>query len=95
MLPKTIYIYAEQIQKVYQAGIFDGNDGYFNPEQNLTRAQMAKVLTLAFHLEVKADYDFPDISEDHWARDYVRALYSNGITTGSGGLFKPNDFGNV
>lgn len=85
------HMYADPIQMVYTAGIFDGNNGKFNPDQNLTRAQMAKVLTIAFDLKVKAEYDFPDVSDKHWAKDYIRALYSNGITTGSEGKFKPED----
>lgn len=83
--------YYEAIQKVQRAGIIDGSDGKFNPDKPLTRVQMAKILTLAFDLKVKADYDFPDVATTHWGNEYVRALYSNGITTGSNGYYKPND----
>ncbi|UOE78383.1 S-layer homology domain-containing protein [Parageobacillus thermoglucosidasius] len=85
------YLYANEIRKVQQANIFDGDaDGKFRPTEYLTRAQMAKVLTRAFNLQKKANYDFPD-TDKHWAKEYVRALYSNGITFGSGGYFKPEE----
>jgi S-layer homology domain len=84
------YMYANEIRKVQQANIFDGTDGKFRPKEYLTRAQMAKVLTRAFNLQKKANYDFPD-TDNHWAKEYVRALYSNGITFGSGGYFKPEE----
>lgn len=89
-VPKT-HPYYEAIQKVQRAGIIDGSDGHFNPDQPLTRVQMAKILTLAFDLKVKATYDFPDVATTHWGSDYVRALYSNGITTGSNGYYKPQE----
>ena len=54
-----------------------------NPNQPITRAEMAKILVGAFDLQVKATYDFTDtINGDEETRDAVRALYSNGITTG-------------
>ncbi|MGE8081327.1 S-layer homology domain-containing protein [Peribacillus loiseleuriae] len=84
------YIYYDAIKKVQQAGIFDGKNGYFNPKEPLTRAQMAKILTVAFDLKVKGETDLAD-TKDHWSRDYVRALYSNGVTTGSNGNFNPED----
>lgn len=84
-------LYVEEIQQVVRAGIFRGSNGYFRPSENLTRAQMATILTIAFDLEVKASYDFVDVPEGHWANESVRALYSNGITVGSEGKFKPND----
>lgn len=34
--------------KLQQAGIIDGSNGAFNPNVSLTRAQLAKILVLAF-----------------------------------------------
>lgn len=90
-VPKT-YKHYDAIRKVQQAGIIDGgSDGKFNPEAKLTRGQMAKILAIGFNLEVKADFDFPDVPESHWANKYVRALYSNGITVGNNGKFEPSE----
>lgn len=85
--------YAKHIQKVASAGIFKGDEkNRFRPNDPLTRAEMAVILTRAFELQVKATYDFPDISETHWAKDAIRALYSNGITSGIDGYYKPDDY---
>lgn len=89
-VPKT-HLYYEDIQKVYRAGIFDGKpDGSFGVGDNLSRAQMAKVLYYAFNLESHKGYIFSDVTEKNWAKDYIASLYVSGITTGSNGLFRPN-----
>lgn len=80
------------IKKLQMAGLFaPDSKGNFNPNKPLTRAEMAKILAVAFDLEVKANYDFPDVPVSHPANKYVRALYSNGITKGDNGKFLPND----
>lgn len=83
----------DAIQKVYRAGIFDGKgNGEFGVNDNLTRAQMAKVLVDAFDLEM-GNYDnaFGDVPENHWATEYIKALYESGITVGDGkGNFNPS-----
>jgi hypothetical protein len=49
-------------------GIFSGKpDGTFDPNGNLTRAQMAKILAIAFELKVKGQHDLSDVSNTHWA----------------------------
>ncbi len=89
---KSHRAYAD-IQKVYRAGIFDGKgNGDFGVEDNLTRAQMAKVLTNAFDLELYKGNVFSDVGESHWAKDYVSTLYKSGITVGSNGRYLPNDY---
>ncbi|WP_252504456.1 S-layer homology domain-containing protein [Sporosarcina sp. Marseille-Q4943] len=79
------------IKKLQQAGIFEPDaKGNFNPNTPITRAEMAKVLTIAFNLKVKVELDFMDVPKNHPANKYVRALYSNGITTGDFGYFNPD-----
>lgn len=83
--------YYNDVQAVYRAGIFDGNpNGTFGVNDNLTRAQMAKVLVAAFDLPIKKGYIFSDIGANHWAKDDISTLYSHGITVGDNGMFKPN-----
>ena len=54
------------VKKLQQAGIFaPDSKGNFNPNKALTRAEMAKVLVIAFDLKVKADYYFPDVPSNH------------------------------
>lgn len=82
----------DDIRKLQQAGIFEPDkNGNFHPNKVVNRAEMAKILTIAFDLEVRANYDFPDVPASHTANKYVRAIYSNGITTGDNGKFLPNE----
>jgi len=90
-VPKN-HPYYDGISKVTQAGIFSGDlNGNFNPEAPLTRVQMAKVLDLAFGLNINSITYFPDVSGNNWGYLHVNALYSNGITTGNQGYFEPNE----
>src|SRR5690606_9580279 len=89
-VPKD-HMYFDEIQAVYQAGIFDGTDGNFRPNESLSRAQMAKILTIAFDLKPQSDENLSDV-EGLWVEDYVKAMYTNGITTGDNGKYKPNEF---
>lgn len=79
------------VRVMQQAGIFSADkNGNFNPNREVTRAEMAKILTIAFNLEVKSNFDFPDVPASHPANKYVRAIYSNGVTTGDDGKFLPD-----
>ena len=49
-------------------------DGTFKPENTITRAEMSKVLVVAFDVELKneeAKILFPDVSENAWYAKYV------------------------
>lgn len=90
------HIYFNEIAAVANHGIFSGKqDGSFDPNGKLTRAQMAKILSEAFKLgeqpQILTTYDFKDVPTGDWAHPYIVALASNGITTGyEDGTFKPN-----
>lgn len=84
------------IERANQMGVMSGNEkGLFDPESSLTRAQMSKILTKAFGLDINAAEEkeivFFDIKKDFWAATYINALYHNGISNGSGNYFKPNE----
>ena len=86
------HMYYDEIQAVYQAGIFDGKDGNsFDPTAPMTRAEMAKVIVTAFDLERHTGYIFKDVGEKHWAKDYIATLYAHGIAKGSNGNYMPNE----
>lgn len=78
--------YAGAATALQKLGVFTGDEnGKFNPASPLTRAQIAKVLVVAFNLKQQgAGTDFTDVSEDHWAKEYVQILASTGITVGKG-----------
>ncbi|MEK5205313.1 S-layer homology domain-containing protein [Bacillus sp. FSL R10-2789] len=79
------HMFENSIKAVVQAGIMTGNStDKFRPDDTLTRYEMAVILQKAFHLAVKTNDLFYDVSNNHWATDSVRSLYSNGITNGIG-----------
>ena len=59
-------------------------NGNFNPDKNVTRAEMAVVMANLLDLQVQdfvgASIPFTDVPE--WARAYVAACYADGITGG-------------
>ncbi|WP_196426699.1 S-layer homology domain-containing protein [Lysinibacillus cavernae] len=83
--------YYEAIMKLQQAGIIDGSNGSFHPSDSLTRAQMAKIIALAFGLTSQGPSQFEDVPTTHWAYDYIATLEDYGIALGDDGSFKPNE----
>nr|WP_276519758.1 Ig-like domain-containing protein [Bacillus infantis] len=87
----------EEVAAAVELGIISGKtdpksgEKYFDPWETLTRAQMAKILSLAYSLDVEGEQPFSDIKYDFWAKGYVTALYTSRITTGyPDGTFKPD-----
>ena len=76
----------EAIAVMQAVGVMIGDEnGNFNPDQKVTRAEMAVVMANLLGLKVE-DYKnttipFTDVPE--WAAPYVAACYSNGITSGT------------
>lgn len=66
-------------------GIIVGSDGEYKPNNPITRAQMAKVISLAynFHAEDSQQISFTDVSQDDWFKNDVGALVGNQITSGT------------
>lgn len=78
----TTHPYYDEMMMLVKAELLDfDQNGNINPAEPLTRGEMAKNLTIAFDLEVKADYLFEDVKGTGY-EDYIKALYSNGVTTG-------------
>ena len=83
--------YYEIIKQFYEAGVIDGNGNSMNPEKNLTRSQLAKILVNTYDLEMKgAERIFNDVSPANESYPYIQILASHGITTGSNGSFMPS-----
>lgn len=76
--------YAKQIAAVTEAKVFKGNNGRFNPDEKITRAQMATVLVKAFELQEKnIDVDLIDLDRINMShRNNVKILAQNKITIG-------------
>lgn len=83
--------YYEAIASLQQAGIVDGLNGRFNPNEPVTRAQMAKIIALALKVEPSGTSTFQDVPLAHWSYAYIAALEELGIVQGDNGKFNPNE----
>lgn len=89
-VPSTLPYY-EAITILQQAGIVDGSNGNFRPNENMTRAQLAKILVGVLGLKPKGTSSFADVDSTHWSTGYIAVLEREGIALGDNGNFRPNE----
>lgn len=71
------------IEAITKQGIMTGDNGKFNPDQNVTRAQAAEILVQAFQLSGGEEKNrFLDVPSTHWAVTSIHILIANQITIG-------------
>lgn len=64
----------EVITKWKDKGIVNGYpDGTFKPDAPITRAELAKILSLTFGFEATNEKSYNDVADDSWYKDYVMA----------------------
>ena len=80
------------VNTLVSRGIIGGYpDGTFKPENNVTRAEFAKMLALALKIPTSAsESDYKDVNSADWYAPYVAALSERGIITGWNGMFEPD-----
>lgn len=88
--------YETAVTKLASSKIVNGfEDGTFRPGENVTRAQMAKLLVEALSLKNVTGValtQFPDVTSSNWFYSYVKTAVDNKIIVGyPDGTFKPND----
>ncbi|MEL6603931.1 MAG: S-layer homology domain-containing protein [Cyanobacteria bacterium J06614_10] len=68
------------------------DDGSFRPDQPVTRAQIANIVSRTFDLTAdKADLEFSDVTSDYWARESIGESVKGGFMTGfPDDTFAPN-----
>lgn len=81
----------KEISQMVEMGLVNGYpDGFFRPDNPITRAEFTKILIKALKIELlaAASPTFSDVPQDHWAFPYVETAAENGIVKGIGeGLF--------
>lgn len=79
--------YATYVNALADKGVFVRTDK-FNPHDNITKSQLAKILVTAFQLEGNTQLDMKGVSKTQWYYPYISILMDNGITMKD---FKPNE----
>lgn len=75
---------ARYIEELAKKDIIAGyDDNTFKPYANITRAELAKLATVAFDVRPgDVEKSFVDVSESDWCYEYIRTLASCGIING-------------
>ncbi|MGI5948705.1 S-layer homology domain-containing protein [Peptoniphilus sp.] len=83
--------YSEAINYVVEKGFINGyEDGTFKPNEKITRAEFAKMISGYIKDSNTTKASFAD-TKDHWAQDAIDKLYGNKNIKGyPDGTFKPN-----
>ncbi|MGC1306105.1 MAG: S-layer homology domain-containing protein [Phormidesmis sp.] len=82
------------IDALSSRGLISGyEEGDFRPDQPVTRAQIANIVSRTFELTAdKENLEFSDVRPDFWARESIGEVVKGGFMTGfPGNTFKPND----
>lgn len=83
-VPRSHWAY-EYVANLKKSGIVSGNgNGYFYPENNITREEFLKMLIEALNITASSENrsDFEDVATNEWYCAYVNAGVNAGITSG-------------
>lgn len=81
----------EDVEYMGEKEIISGyENGMFYPDNNISRAEFAVLITRTMGLEgTKYENSFFDVVSDDWYSGYVQTVRANGYMTGYDGLFNP------
>ncbi|MFK8186293.1 MAG: S-layer homology domain-containing protein [Phormidesmis sp.] len=81
---QSSYWASQYVQSLAQANVIGGfPDGSFRPDEEMTRAQFASILSGAFPLPtVREAKTFSDVPADHWAAGAIASAYAKGFLSG-------------
>jgi len=89
--------YADVVATAYANGIIDGYpEGTFLPNKEISRLEMAAMLSKALDVEINDNYypmaaqafgDYSDIAS--WGKDHMVKVYQEGLMVGMDGVFNP------
>ena len=80
----------DAIKELSKKGIFQGSDGMFNPDKNITREEFITAICRAMGYKLsEKESVFSDVANDAWYRVYVMTGFDNGIIRG----ITENEFG--
>ncbi len=88
--------YAKYISRAETKGLIEGYNGKFRPDDSITRAEFVTICVRYLEKSIgksarKVNIDFKDLSETHWAWEYIEKAYGEGYITGyPDGTLKPD-----
>lgn len=94
-VPQSHWAY-KAITEMAERGIIKGyNDGKFRPNNEVTRAEFAKIMIAAAEIDMNGNKSqtFVDVPRSHWAFNYVEHAkpYLTGYKSGSRYYYKPDE----
>lgn len=81
----------EAILRWSEYGVLEGSEGLFAPDQQLTRGQLAAILSRLLDLKPAESAGFADVDAEAWYAEYIDRCAAAGIMKGSEGMARPND----
>ncbi len=84
------------IDKWSASGVINGyEDGTFRPDENITRAEIAKVISVSKGYTEEAAIAFSDVSEDDWFMPSLKKCVAKNVIGGyEDGTFRPDTYVN-
>lgn len=83
----------DDIHYLGKLGVINGYaDGTFRPGGNVTRAELCKMISVAFDIRNSGNASFVDVAPDAWYCEYITSLASEGIVRGDGTRFHPDEY---
>ncbi len=79
------------INRWSEYGVIEGYGDLFNPDNAITRAQMATILSKTLGLTETTENPFSDVSADSWYTPYILRCYKAGIMLGDNGMANPEN----
>lgn len=85
--------YEVAVKELSDLGVINGvENGIFKPDGKVTRAQLSKMLVLAYDLKGSGNVKFSDYDEKNWAADYIKTAVKNNVVAGYGdNTFRPEN----
>lgn len=81
-----------EVKRAFEMGIVSGyEDGSYKPDNNITRAEFAKLIAAYLKLDTSKGASFADVAADSWYFGVVGAVAEAGIVKGSGDNFEPDE----
>lgn len=83
----------DAINALAKKGTINGrDDNRFCPDENITRAEFTAIISRILKLNVTTGkINFKDVSENDWYYEAIAAAYENGVVSGDGDEFRPQD----